>query len=121
MVYCSLCAVLALVLTSYLAFASAAAPFSAAAVATAAAVAAVDTDCLVDCAYIEYSSATNVMFIVQVNYQVLCDNILRRCQLSLLQQKKAAARNVSGLSSRRSSGKISQHTLLGPEGVLMLV
>ena len=48
--------------------ASVAAPPSAAAVAAAAAAAAVDTDCLLHCASIVSISATNVMFIVRVDY-----------------------------------------------------
>ena len=47
---------------------SVAAPTSAAAVAAAAAAAAVDTDYLSRCASIVQISATNVMFIVQVDY-----------------------------------------------------
>ena len=64
--------------------ASVAAPASAAAVDIAAAAAGVDADCLVYCASIEYSIATNVMFIVRVDYQVLCTNIIRMLLLSLL-------------------------------------
>ena len=48
--------------------ASVAAPISAAAVAAAAAAAAVDTDYLLHCASIVQIIATNVVFIVQVDY-----------------------------------------------------
>lgn len=54
---------------------SVAAPTSAAAVAAAAAAAAVDTEYHTHCASIVKSSATKVMFIVQVDREISCTNI----------------------------------------------